>query len=450
MRRWQREIIIGIILLVVAAGGLCAKYGGGFDYDNYIQPGEYDPNASNQPEYLNSSNSSQSEYFDQNNSTSSDSDSSDADRLRSLPYVSWNPVDKEDESKMGVVSYIAEKCMNGINLYDSQAYHTGDIMDMKGNILHTWSCDLGKWATEDIDKEGNLYVIIDGKMLCKLDWDSRMIWSCKSGFHHWVSLAENGDIYSLVWDRLDIKHRGRTIPILNDYITILSRDGKIKKQLSMYKMFGDRIPERNLDAIYNAEYTGASWVDPVNPEESYTDVFHSNTVEKIERDVPGLCKKGDILVSMRNIDLIAIIDPVSEKVLWSWGYGIMDRQHSPELTEKGTIVVFDNGPRKRGYSRILEVDPKTRKIVFEYKADPPESFLSRSGGTVQNLGNGNVLITESERGKAFEVTRSGETVWEYFYPNTNEDMRGSIHRMMRLDPEIAQSIKKKLAKEREL
>lgn len=452
MGRWRREIFIGIFLLVVAAGGLCARYAGGYDNNSYIQPGEYDPDASRQPEHLESNDygkpgniDSHAQGYDQNSSDGFDSDSQEADRLRSLPYVSWNPVDKEDESKMGVVFYKPKKCRNGINLYDSQAYHTADIMDMKGNILHTWSCDLGTWATADIDRDGNLYVVIDGQMLCKIDWNSRMIWSVKSGFHHWVSIAQNEDIYSIVWDRLDIRHKDRTIPILNDYITVLSRDGKVKKKISVYKMFGDRIPEKNLNAIYDATYKGASQVDPQNPEESYTDVFHSNTVEKIERDVPGVCKKGDLLISIRNIDLIAIIDPFKEKVLWSWGYGILERQHSPELTEKDTIVVFDNGPRKRAYSRILEVDPRTGKIVSEYKANPPESFLSRSGGTVQNLGGGNVLITESERGKAFEVTKSGETVWEYFYPNTSEEMRGSIHRMMRLDPDIAESIKKRLA-----
>ncbi|MHC9539245.1 MAG: hypothetical protein AB9903_06965 [Vulcanimicrobiota bacterium] len=131
-------------------------------------------------------------------------------------------------------------------------------MDMKGKTLHKWSCDLGTWGTANIDKEGNLYVVIDGRSLCKIDWDSGIIWNCESGFHHWVSLAQNGDIYSIVWGRLDITYRDRTIPVLNDYITILSRDGTIKKQLSIYKMFGDRIPETKLDTIYNVVYSDSS------------------------------------------------------------------------------------------------------------------------------------------------------------------------------------------------
>jgi hypothetical protein len=32
------------------------------------------------------------------------------------------------------------------------------------------------------------------------------------------------------------------------------------------------------------------------------------------------------------------------------------------------------------------------------------------------LPNGNTLITESDRGRAFEITRSGRVVWEYYNP----------------------------------
>ena len=423
--KWKREIIIGIFLFVAIAAGLYTQYGRGCEYDSSIKP----------------------EGFESGNLAGSNSGSPDADRLRSLPYVSWNPIEEKDSSKNGVVSHIPEKCQNGLNLFDSSPIMEAHLMDMKGKTLHKWSCDLGTWGTANIDKEGNLYVVIDGRSLCKIDWDSGIIWNCESGFHHWVSLAQNGDIYSIVWGRLDITYMDRSIPVLNDYITILSRDGTIKKQLSIYKMFGDRIPETKLDTIYNVVYSGAPEVDPCNPGESCYDLFHTNTVEIIKRDHPGLCKKGDLLVSIRNLNLIAIIDPVSEKVLWSWGEGVLDRQHSPELTENGTIVVFDNGPTTRKYSRILEVEPGTNKIVFEYKSDPPESFFSDGGGTVQKLSNGNVLIAETEKGKAFEVTRSGKTVWEYYDPNRKEDKRGSIHRMMRLDPVISGSIKKRLADE---
>lgn len=49
----------------------------------------------------------------------------------------------------------------------------------------------------------------------------------------------------------------------------------------------------------------------------------------------------------------------------------------------------------RDYSRVIEVEPVKRKVVWEYKAEPPESFFSGVMGGNQRLPNGNTLITES-------------------------------------------------------
>jgi hypothetical protein len=50
------------------------------------------------------------------------------------------------------------------------------------------------------------------------------------------------------------------------------------------------------------------------------------------------------------------------------------------------------------------------------------------------LPNGNTLITESDRGRVFEITPSGEIVWEFFIPEfqKKEKRRPTIYRMMRI------------------
>jgi len=55
-------------------------------------------------------------------------------------------------------------------------------------------------------------------------------------------------------------------------------------------------------------------------------------------------------------------------------------------------------------------------------------------GGVQDLPNGNILITESTKGHAFEITRDGAIVWEFYNPDLNEvrDRRASIYRMRRI------------------
>ena len=116
-----------------------------------------------------------------------------------------------------------------------------------------------------------------------------------------------------------------------------------------------------------------------------------------------------------------------------------ERQHDPSMLENGNILVFDNGVRTRR-SRIVELDPLTREIVWTFEGDPPAEFYSIQMGACQGLANGNVLVTESQKGRAFETTRDHQVVWEFFNPDVvhvrGVQVRGRIPRMMRFDREF--------------
>ena len=64
-----------------------------------------------------------------------------------------------------------------------------------------------------------------------------------------------------------------------------------------------------------------------------------------------------------------------------------------------------------GRSYILEVDPVEKKVVWKYENGL--QFFSPSQSTVQRLPNGNTMICESSGARLFEVTRTGDLVWEY-------------------------------------
>ncbi len=138
------------------------------------------------------------------------------------------------------------------------------------------------------------------------------------------------------------------------------------------------------------------------------------------------------------MNLILIIAPDSGRILWSWGPGILDWPHMPTMLQNGHILVYDNGAH-RTYSRVLELDPVSREIVWEYRADPPEAFYSQTRGSSQRLANGNTLICESERGRVFEVTPEGEVVWEFYNPDLRKGKRRLIYRMERIPPEEVES-----------
>jgi hypothetical protein len=149
------------------------------------------------------------------------------------------------------------------------------------------------------------------------------------------------------------------------------------------------------------------------------DLFHSNTVEWMSR--PELAAKNsmysldNVVVTIRHQDTIAIIDWKLKKLVWAWGQGVLSGPHDGTVIDNGNILVFDNG-LARGWSRVLEVDPIARKIVWEYKAARPSDFFSVARGACQRFANGNTLITNSDHGQAFEVPPDGEIVWEFLNP----------------------------------
>lgn len=164
------------------------------------------------------------------------------------------------------------------------------------------------------------------------------------------------------------------------------------------------------------------------------DVLHTNHVEVFDgrlADRDPIYAEGNILISMRNINAIAILDGKSAEVLWIWGPTNVTFQHQPTLLDNGHILLFDNGTTR---SRIIEIDPLPHRITWEYS--PKSGFFSKTQGSNQRLPNGNTLITESNRGYVLEVTPKGETVWKFANPVVNHKKeREAIWRMTRVDPE---------------
>jgi len=132
----------------------------------------------------------------------------------------------------------------------------------------------------------------------------------------------------------------------------------------------------------------------------------------------NLTASGDLLVSFRQIDTVGIVDRASGAFTWKWGPGVISHQHHPTFQDNGNVLLFDNGPHRGGatYSRVLEIDPATNQIAWEYTGSPPISFYSYHISGAERQPNGNTLICEGAPGRIFEVTSDGQIVWEYINP----------------------------------
>lgn len=368
------------------------------------------------------------------------------ERLKSVPYLTWMPAG-DTVDKSGVTRYVKDKVFNGVNIYNSRNLPAAFLIDMYGNVLHKWTFKVSEddsWHHVEMDKNGDLLAIVKDKMLIRMGWNSEVKWLKDMRFHHDIAISENNDIYSIIRNKEKIVRPEFSFPlyVLNDYIVVLSSEGEIKKQISIYKLLKNEMPlekfirisqwmsedenaKRMLEDEGNSQY--------ILKQGTPADIFHTNNVEVIDRDIEGLCKKGDILFSVRELDLIGILDIKREELIWKWGPGELDKQHHPTLLENGNILIFDNGV-SRGFSRVLELNPITKEIVWEYKTDPPQRFFSLRRGSSQRLPDGNTLITESDKGRVIEVTDNGTVVWEFYNPQIDreEKKRAAIYRLMRI------------------
>lgn len=363
--------------------------------------------------------------------------------LSTLGYTEWAPA--EDIEKSSVTTYIQELSFKGMNIYTARSQATALLIDMQGDILHTWTLDMKNdynWQYVELLKNGELLSYALDKMLIRIGWDSKPKWKKKIRAHHDFCVAENGDIYALARKDSVVFFAGIPVPVLEDYIAVLSSDGEQKATIRIYpaikKWFSFRktkdiyqwiIKPKNLQRLLMRKFSGE---DLFQYGEIF-DIMHTNSIELTNQNIEGVCKKNNALISIRQIDLIGFLDTKTERFGWTWGPGIVSGQHHPTLLDNGNILIFDNGS-ERGYSHVIELDPISKTIKWEYMADPKEEFFTYGRGSSQRLLNGNTLITESNKGRVFEITRNGKIVWEFYNPNIQKETqsRGIIYRMMRI------------------
>ena len=389
-------------------------------------------------------------------SAASTAPSTSIDKLKSLGYVSYVP-GTEREPKQGVLTHLAEMTEPGLNIYNSHIRPGAYLLDMGGRILHAWlpNVPVSIWDFVELCSDGDLLIIFKDLALLRVDWNSKIEWTKKGRFHHDIDIADNDDIYVLSRKEEVLFDSVWPIPCLNDHIVILGPDGSEKNDISMFHLLKDELTTGQSIDIYLWLLDPNDWWRRVMRRGNQAslflngtpvDLFHVNTIEIIRRDLNEAFKNGRILFCSKKLNMIGVIDIETQRLVWSWGKGELANPHHPTLMDNGHVLIFDNGSENRPYSRIIELDPTTCDIVWNYQATPRESFYCSWGGANQRFANGNTLITDSGNGRVFEINREGEIVWEFYNPNkqTNGN-RETVYRMMRIiDPARAAMVERKL------
>jgi hypothetical protein len=340
----------------------------------------------------------------------------------------------------GLTVWDKERAFEGMTfmtLYRDEQYGAS-LIDITGRRVHSWHVAFSEvWPEADhvISQAPDEAIQIHGAHLypngdivfnfesgnfpfgggmVKIDYDSNLIWSLSENTHHSIYVDSDGNIWACAhkFHKLESeKFPHIKPPFIEDYILSISPDGRVKKRISMLEVIYQSRREGILFA--NAHHT--AFVDQPDP-------LHLNDVEILNEKMAEnfeLFEPGDIMVSFRNIDTIAVIDPKSMLIKWSMT-GPFLRQHDPDFLPNGNILVFDNRMDNNegkdfGGSRILEIAPVSQKVIWSYEGTDDRPFFTDIYGKQELLPNGNVLVVESERGRVFEVTHDTEKriVWEY-------------------------------------
>ncbi len=344
---------------------------------------------------------------------------------------------------VGLVEYDPERSWAGLTvlqgMFDEGA--RARVYDADGTLLQEWPLEFdavwpepthiipeknvpkapGEYHTQGItlEEDGSILVNFAERGSVRLGPCGDVVWSVDQMTHH--SITENPD--GTYW--IPSKRDPATIAqeymlpgasveaIMNsdnyyaDSALLIDPEGHIIEDVPILEPTIDWLVEhQEFDIMYG-----------LDPEE--LDPIHLNDIEVVTPELSGRipgAEPGDLLLSMRNLDALAVLNKSSGKIVWMQ-HGPWLRQHDPDISPDGTITVFDNGFGRRmpgrdfEGARVLRFDPVTGLAETVYPKSDDQRFFSFIMGTHQVLPNGNILITESTSGRVFEITPDGETVW---------------------------------------
>jgi hypothetical protein len=369
----------------------------------------------------------------------------------------------------GVTKNVADQTFKGYTLYTSLGGDgTVKLIDMKGNVVHTWKMPVEPGMYGFLLDNGNLvysgrspdgfgggdyHMSGKGGLLIEADWKGDTVTKISApNAHHDMEKMPNGDYLVTLWEPLPAAKRS------------LVKGGVAGTEFPDGTMFEEIVAEFNPQGKMVWSWKASDHMSfddfPICPENDRLEWLHVNSVRYLPADNP-ITHTESIMCSFRHVSSCVIFEKSTGKIQWRYGgylkneLGRLGAQHDFQLIKKGLpgeghILIFDNGmnlpsvPASTMYwgiahSRILEIDPESKKVVWSYEhkdvdwdfpgVPPKWKFNSPYIAGAQRLPNGNTLICEGGTGRIFEVNRDKDIVWEFINPD-----RKAVFRAYRYAP----------------
>jgi len=274
-------------------------------------------------------------------------------------------------------------------------------------------------------------VAASGGRIIKYDWDGNVLWDwqCNENYqlHHDIEPLPNGNILAIAMEEIS---PGITPDVVLEISPLGLNSAEIVWEWHTWDHRGSNNPHK-FDEL--APYDTDDW--------NHFNAIHINN------------EFNKIYLSSRNWSEFYIIEWGTDgDILYRWGnpqnYGrgtendkVLDANHGVNEIAIGypgenNILIFNNRTPAPGggdvYSSILEIIPPLDEngnyyigddepfgpdqIYWQYESD----FHSPRQSGAFRLLNGNTFITDANDGYLFEVTNTGEVVWEYQAPDNNQ------------------------------
>ncbi len=355
------------------------------------------------------------------------------DDLVALGYAGWD--DAPDPQRSGVVLHERARA------FPAYGIHADDVdavllTDADGAVVHRWHVPDGRRVdVAELLEDGHVVAIDAERRIVRLDRASNVVWSVELTAHHEIARLASGALVVPFFDQE--RYRGRAVRF-DGLAWIDPDDGRVLRRWRAREHLAA------LRALHPPLPLDEAPPPAPGADGKVYDYHHLNAVQELPATALGASderfRAGNLLLCLRNASVLVVLDRDTLAPVWSWGPGELDFPHAPRLLASGRMLVFDNGWH-RGWSRLVEIDPRTGRVAWEWRADPPERFFTKTRGAAQRLPNGNTLVCESERGRVFELAPDGDVVWEYRNPVTDaEGRRRRIYRFERVANERAAAV----------
>jgi Arylsulfotransferase (ASST) len=309
------------------------------------------------------------------------------------------------------------------------------LIDMDGRTVNEWDADVtriwpdlaetalvGLESSMDIHgaylyDNGDVVLDIGAVGTAKLDRCSNVRWAVRAPTHHAVEPLPDGSILTPSTINRTERAPGQLFAAvgpagsyMDDTILRIGPDGSRLEEKSV------------IDILLQGGWASALISGPGGGKVfAEDDPLHVNDVEVLTPELAPafpMFAAGDVMISVRHLNTVFVADPVDWTVKWLMT-GPFVGQHDPDFLPNGHIMLFDNrltGTTPRlGNTRLLEIDPLTRAIVWSFEGTGDQVFYAHSRGEQQLLPNGDILLVDPHGGRLLEIAPAAgnRTVWEW-------------------------------------